>query len=48
MMMMMRMVRVMMMIMMVVVKMVKNQSLLQCWKQMIIARLQIPLTESQC
>jgi len=27
--------------------MVKNKTLLQCWKQMIIARRQIPLTKSQ-
>jgi hypothetical protein len=48
-MMMLRMVRVMMMMMMiVVVKMFKNQSLLQCWKQMIITWRQIPLTESRC
>jgi hypothetical protein len=37
----------MMVVVVVVVKMVKNKTLLHCWKQMIIAWRQIPLTESQ-
>jgi len=33
--------------MMMMMMMVKNKTLFQCWKQMIIARRQIPLTKSQ-